>query len=83
MWTGIWALSTTSLSTSYAPRFTWLAAGLSPLVTYFLLRKVSGVPPLEVSTRAINTLSRFAVATSALHMAVLDVIITFVLARLE
>lgn len=47
LWAGIWALSTTSLSTPYVPAYTWLFAGVSPLLTWFLLRKVSGVPPLE------------------------------------
>lgn len=53
LWVGIWALCTTSLSAHYVPRYTWLFAGASPLMTYFLLRKVSGVPPLEVSEYSI------------------------------
>ncbi|EIN09848.1 DUF1295-domain-containing protein [Punctularia strigosozonata HHB-11173 SS5] len=47
IWTGIWALSTASLQTAYFPRGTVALAAASPLFTYFLLRKVSGVPPLE------------------------------------
>ncbi|KAB5588866.1 hypothetical protein CTheo_7688 [Ceratobasidium theobromae] len=43
--TGIWLMSVTASSSlsKYAP----LAAAISPLFTWFLLRKVSGVPPLE------------------------------------
>ena len=48
LWIGIWALCTASLNTSYVPRYIWFFSGMSPLMTYFLLRKVSGVPPLEV-----------------------------------
>ncbi|KAI0346556.1 DUF1295-domain-containing protein [Trametopsis cervina] len=47
VWIGMWALSTASLVAPYAPRFTWALAGLSPLLTWFLLTKVSGIPPLE------------------------------------
>jgi steroid 5-alpha reductase family enzyme len=47
IWTGIWALSTSCLQTAYFPRGTVALAALSPLFTWFLLRKVSGVPPLE------------------------------------
>ncbi|KAH8118238.1 DUF1295-domain-containing protein [Phellopilus nigrolimitatus] len=47
IWTGIWALSTTSLQTPYFPRLTPFVAAASPLVTYLLLTRVSGVPPLE------------------------------------
>lgn len=53
LWVGIWALCTTSLGAPYVPRYTWLLAGASPLMTYFLLRKVSGVPPLEVREYSI------------------------------
>ncbi|KAF9468205.1 hypothetical protein BDZ94DRAFT_1247462 [Collybia nuda] len=49
IWTGIWALSTASLQTAYFPRGTFMLAAISPLFTWFLLRKVSGVPPLEKS----------------------------------
>lgn len=48
LWVGIWALSIPALRTSLVPRYAWLLAGVSPLLTWFLLRKVSGVPPLEV-----------------------------------
>ena len=48
LWTGIWLLSVRSLRTPYFPRAAWVLAGVSPLVTWFLLRNVSGVPPLEV-----------------------------------
>ena len=47
LWTGIWALSTASLQTPFFPRYTALGAAVSPVVTYLLLRHVSGVPPLE------------------------------------
>lgn len=48
LWTGISLLSTGSLRTPYFPRGAWLLAGASPFLTWFLLRNVSGVPPLEV-----------------------------------
>lgn len=47
LWTGIWLLSMSCLRTPYFPRGTWLLAGASPLVTWFIVRNVSGVPPLE------------------------------------
>ncbi|PPR03077.1 hypothetical protein CVT24_012390 [Panaeolus cyanescens] len=47
IWTGIWALSTTSLQTAAYPTGAVALAALSPLFAWFLLRKVSGVPPLE------------------------------------
>lgn len=47
VWVGIWALSTASLQTSHYPKGTVALAAVSPLFTYFLLRHVSGVPPLE------------------------------------
>ncbi|KZT29793.1 DUF1295-domain-containing protein [Neolentinus lepideus HHB14362 ss-1] len=47
--TGIALLATASLQTAYFPRGAVALAALSPLTTYFLLRKVSGVPPLEKS----------------------------------
>ncbi|KAH9926838.1 hypothetical protein B0H21DRAFT_700749 [Amylocystis lapponica] len=47
LWTGIWLLSVRSLRTPYFPRVAWVIAGLSPLMTWTLLRNVSGVPPLE------------------------------------
>ncbi|TFK75076.1 DUF1295-domain-containing protein [Pluteus cervinus] len=47
LWAGIYALSTSSLQTPYFPPGTVALAALSPLFTWFLLRKVSGVPPLE------------------------------------
>ncbi|KAF9565400.1 DUF1295-domain-containing protein [Agrocybe pediades] len=47
IWTGIWALSTASLQTMSYPRGTVALAALSPLFTWFLIRNVSGVPPLE------------------------------------
>ncbi|KAF8150655.1 hypothetical protein B0H34DRAFT_729718 [Crassisporium funariophilum] len=49
IWTGIWALSTASLQTGVYPAGTVALAALSPLFTWFLLRNVSGVPPLERS----------------------------------
>lgn len=54
LWTGIWAISASSLTTPYSPRFTWLVAGVSPLLTWLLLRKISGVPPLEVRSFVVN-----------------------------
>ncbi|EDR08703.1 uncharacterized protein LACBIDRAFT_297170 [Laccaria bicolor S238N-H82] len=47
IWTGIWALSAASLERSFFPTGTVALAAISPLFTWFLLRKVSGVPPLE------------------------------------
>jgi len=47
IWTGIWGLATSSLQTSHFPPGAVALAGISPLFTWFLLRKVSGVPPLE------------------------------------
>ena len=41
IWTGIWALSTTSLQTPYFPRLSLLIAAMSPITTYCLLRYVS------------------------------------------
>lgn len=52
LWMGIWGLCSPSLTAPYVHRYTWLLAGVSPLLTYFLLRKVSGVPPLEVCSRS-------------------------------
>ncbi|KAF5359375.1 hypothetical protein D9756_003244 [Leucocoprinus leucothites] len=50
IWTSIWALSTASLQSAFFPAGTIALAAISPLFTWFLLRKaslVSGVPPLE------------------------------------
>ncbi|KAE9401530.1 DUF1295-domain-containing protein [Gymnopus androsaceus JB14] len=47
IWAGIWGLSTSALQTPYFPRGTVAIAAISPLFTYFLVRKLSGVPPLE------------------------------------
>ncbi|TFK40157.1 hypothetical protein BDQ12DRAFT_711574 [Crucibulum laeve] len=47
LWTGIWALSITSLRSSHYPMGTWLLAAISPLFSWFLVRKVSGIPGLE------------------------------------
>ncbi|THH18109.1 hypothetical protein EW146_g2805 [Bondarzewia mesenterica] len=49
IWTGIWALSIASLQTAYFPAYTFALAAVSPITTYFLLRTVSGVPPLETA----------------------------------
>ncbi|OSD06366.1 DUF1295-domain-containing protein [Trametes coccinea BRFM310] len=49
LWTGIWLLSGGALRTSFFPRGSWLLAGASPLLTWFLLSRVSGVPPLEAA----------------------------------
>ncbi|KAF7330255.1 S5A-REDUCTASE domain-containing protein [Mycena venus] len=43
IWTGIWALASGSLPLGSIA----VTAAVSPLFTWFLLRKVSGVPPLE------------------------------------
>ncbi|KAF9484395.1 DUF1295-domain-containing protein [Pholiota conissans] len=47
IWTGIWILSIGSLQTATYPVGTVALAALSPLFTWFLIRNVSGVPPLE------------------------------------
>ncbi|KAI0279274.1 DUF1295-domain-containing protein [Russula aff. rugulosa BPL654] len=49
IWTGIWAISSVSLQTTHYPKVAVALAAVSPLFTYFLLRYVSGVPPLERS----------------------------------
>ncbi|KAG8691475.1 hypothetical protein FRC09_011615, partial [Ceratobasidium sp. 395] len=49
--TGIWILSTTALSSPLLPKFTPWAAVVSPMFTWLLLRKGSGVPPLEASAQ--------------------------------
>ncbi|KAF7316318.1 S5A-REDUCTASE domain-containing protein [Mycena indigotica] len=46
-WIGIWAISAGSIKTHQYPLGTLALTALSPLFTWFLLRKVSGVPPLE------------------------------------
>lgn len=48
IWTGIWGLSTAALAGPLLPTGAVLAAATSPLFTWFLVRNVSGVPPLEV-----------------------------------
>ncbi|KAK7452189.1 hypothetical protein VKT23_012292 [Stygiomarasmius scandens] len=47
IWTGIWALSTAVLQTRHFPRGTVGLAAASPLFTYYILTRLSGVPPLE------------------------------------
>ncbi|KAI0370342.1 DUF1295-domain-containing protein [Pilatotrama ljubarskyi] len=47
VWAGMWLLSGGSLRTPFFPKGAWLMAGISPLLTWFLLTRVSGVPPLE------------------------------------
>ncbi|KAF8899920.1 hypothetical protein CPB84DRAFT_1730684 [Gymnopilus junonius] len=47
IWTGIWALSSSSLQSNAYPRGTIAFAAISPLFIYILIRKASGVPPLE------------------------------------
>ncbi|KAF6754520.1 hypothetical protein DFP72DRAFT_899305 [Ephemerocybe angulata] len=49
IWTGIWALAAGSLQSSYFPAGTVALAAVSPLFAWFLLTRVSGVPPLERS----------------------------------
>lgn len=51
IWTGIWALSTSTLQTVHFPPGTAMLATVSPMFTYYLLRYVSGVPPLERSNK--------------------------------
>ena len=40
IWTGIWALSSASLQSSFYPKGTIALAAISPLFTWFLLRNV-------------------------------------------
>ncbi|KAF7317121.1 S5A-REDUCTASE domain-containing protein [Mycena chlorophos] len=47
IWTGIWAMAAGSVKTPYYPLGTLAIAAISPVFTWFLVRKVSGVPPLE------------------------------------
>ncbi|KAJ6577453.1 hypothetical protein B0H19DRAFT_1120017 [Mycena capillaripes] len=47
IWTGIWALASGSLQPPHFPLATLALTAASPLFTWFLVRKVSGVPPLE------------------------------------
>ncbi|KAJ7086168.1 hypothetical protein B0H15DRAFT_909955 [Mycena belliarum] len=47
IWTGVWALASGTLQTAHFPLGTVALAAASPLLTWFLVRKVSGVPPLE------------------------------------
>ncbi|KAJ8454048.1 hypothetical protein ONZ51_g13253 [Trametes cubensis] len=49
LWTGMWLVSGGSLRSPFFPKGAWLLAGLSPLLTWFLLTRVSGVPPLEAA----------------------------------
>ncbi|KAG6914993.1 hypothetical protein DXG01_014027 [Tephrocybe rancida] len=49
IWTGIWLLSTTTLQTAAFPRGAVALGALSPLMTWYLTRNVSGVPILEKS----------------------------------
>lgn len=47
IWTGIWGLSTSALQTPYFPRGTMALAAISPIFTYFLVRKVGAEPQLK------------------------------------
>ncbi|KAF8802457.1 DUF1295-domain-containing protein [Phlegmacium glaucopus] len=47
IWTGIWALSSTSLQSSFYPRGTIALTAISPVFTWLLTRYASGVPLLE------------------------------------
>ena len=47
IWTGIWALSTAALQTAYFPKGTVALAAASPLFTWFLIRNVWSIPPLN------------------------------------
>ncbi|RPD61140.1 DUF1295-domain-containing protein [Lentinus tigrinus ALCF2SS1-6] len=49
VWTGMWLLSCRSLRSPFFPRGAWLMAGASPLLTWFVLTRVSGVPMLEAA----------------------------------
>ncbi|KAJ7183212.1 hypothetical protein C8R46DRAFT_1066275 [Mycena filopes] len=47
IWTGIWALASGTLMTYHFPLGTVALTAASPMFTWFLVRNVSGVPPLE------------------------------------
>lgn len=49
IWMGMWALASKSLQSPYFPRGTVALGALSPLFAWYLLTRVSGVPPLEAS----------------------------------
>ncbi|KAF8517746.1 hypothetical protein BU17DRAFT_49565 [Hysterangium stoloniferum] len=50
VWAGIWAMSARALQFTPFPRLGPALAALSPIFTWFLLTRVSGVPPLERAT---------------------------------
>ncbi|KAF9266473.1 DUF1295-domain-containing protein [Marasmius fiardii PR-910] len=47
IWSGIFILSTRGLAASSSPRMSVALSAISPLFTYFILTRVSGVPLLE------------------------------------
>ncbi|KAK1227678.1 hypothetical protein PQX77_009303 [Marasmius sp. AFHP31] len=47
IWTGLWLLSTRGLQASGSPRAAAAVSAISPLFTYFILNKVSGIPLIE------------------------------------
>ncbi|KAG8905546.1 hypothetical protein FRB99_008745 [Tulasnella sp. 403] len=49
VWAGIWIAASSVMNSSLLPPGMRLASTISPLFTYLLLTRVSGVPPLEIS----------------------------------
>ncbi|KAG8968126.1 hypothetical protein FRC03_008479 [Tulasnella sp. 419] len=49
IWTGIWLLASRAMQSSLLPQGAVIATAISPIFTYLLLTKASGVPPLEKS----------------------------------
>ncbi|KAG8968146.1 hypothetical protein FRC03_008499 [Tulasnella sp. 419] len=47
IWTGIWFMASSTTSSPLLPPGLLLGTMISPLFTYFLLTRLSGVPPLE------------------------------------
>ncbi|KAH6913166.1 hypothetical protein BKA70DRAFT_1558566 [Coprinopsis sp. MPI-PUGE-AT-0042] len=47
IWTGVWVLASGAFQTSHFPLGTTALAAVSPLMTWFLLTKVSGIPGME------------------------------------
>jgi len=47
IWTGVWILASAATRSSALPWGLYLGTAISPIFTYFLLTKVSGVPMLE------------------------------------
>lgn len=49
LWTGVAVLASRSLQSAYFPTGTLALAAISPLLTWLLLTRVSGIPPLEAA----------------------------------